>query len=83
MNFYDWKNGPQTCAKCGWAGLGKDAEVGETFDTGAEYHCPKCNEYFGFRSYPTHEETLSDPRADPVDKKISAMILSRIKGKLD
>lgn len=60
--FYGWKASAISCAKCGWQGHGHDAEMGESFRDGAEYHCPKCNQYFGFKAYPmTHEFEKAPP----------------------
>ncbi len=70
---YDWKNSTHTCKKCGWVWLGSEAVVGETFNDGAEYHCPKCNEYFGYVSYPLLRESLTDPRA-PVEDRLFAEV---------
>jgi hypothetical protein len=54
--FYKWKASAISCAKCGWKGFGSDAEMGEAFADGAEYHCPRCFERFGFKAWPmTHE----------------------------
>lgn len=40
----------------------------ESFSEGAEYECPRCGGYFGFRAYPLLSEVQADPRADPADR---------------
>jgi hypothetical protein len=77
MSFYDFKNSPQTCDKCGWTGLGTEAALGDTFAEGAEYHCPKCYEYFGFQAYPTLEEATTDPRAPRSDRLFAEIVIRR------
>ena len=79
MNYYDWKHNQQTCGNCKWTGVGEDAKMGDSFDDGAEYHCPKCNHYFGFIAYPLIEESLSDPRADPADRMFAEIVMRRTK----
>jgi hypothetical protein len=68
MTYYDWKEGEIKCKECDWSGHGRDAELGEMFSDGAEYHCPKCGQRFGFVAFPTVEENLSDPRAAAADR---------------
>ena len=65
---YDWQQGRQVCPRCGWAGLGSEAELGETFRDGAEYHCPKCERKFGFVELPLLTESISDARAPTSDR---------------
>ena len=72
MNYYDWYEGPAVCAKCGWSGKGKDTTLRESFNEGAEYQCPQCGEYFGFRAYPLLSEVIADPRADPADRRMAS-----------
>lgn len=79
MNYYDWINTKHTCKDCGWVGLGKVAEMGESFNDGSEYHCPKCNHYFGFIAYPLLNESITDSRADPADRKFAEIVLKRLK----
>jgi predicted RNA-binding Zn-ribbon protein involved in translation (DUF1610 family) len=59
--FFDWKASQVSCAKCGWQGLGRDAEMGDSFAEGAEYHCPKCFHYFGFKAWPMSHEFEKAP----------------------
>lgn len=79
MSFYDFHNGTQTCKQCGWSGLGKEATMGDSFAEGAEYHCPKCYHYFGFQSYPTLQESLTDPRAPREDRMFAEIVEQRVK----
>jgi hypothetical protein len=72
---YDWKNSTKTCKGCGWVGLGSEAALGDTFGDGAEYHCPKCNRYFGFVSYPLLKESLTDRRAPDTDRMFAEIAL--------
>jgi len=76
---YDWKSATHACEGCGWVGLGTDAVVGETFDHGAEYHCPRCDGYFGFVPYPLLTESLNDPRAPDSDRVFAEIALRRAK----
>jgi len=78
---YDWMNATHTCERCGWMGLGSEASIGETFNDGAEYHCPKCNHYFGYVSYPLLTESLTDPRAPETDRKFAEIVMMRLKKK--
>ena len=73
MNYYDWNEGTQQCRKCQWKGTGSEAKMGESFRDGAEYHCPKCDNYFGFIAYPLTSEVKSDPRAAEIDRKATAL----------
>lgn len=75
MNFYDWKDSVQLCKTCGWKGFGHQAEMGESFDAGAEYHCPQCDTRFGYVTYPLATDVLSDDRASAADRGllVSAM----------
>lgn len=72
MKYYDWMNSQQACPNCNWRGPGSQAETGDAFGDGAEYHCPECEHYFGFVGYPLVEEVLTDPRADARDKILVA-----------
>lgn len=67
-DYYDRLAAIETCAQCGWQGEGRELAMGDSFDAGAEYHCPACDHYFGFRAYPTADETMTDARADPADR---------------
>jgi hypothetical protein len=65
---YDFKFAQQHCSGCGWTGLGSETAMGDSFDEGAEYHCPTCGERFGFVPYPLLSESLTDPRAPETDR---------------
>ena len=80
---YDWKNATHTCKDCGWVGLGHDAEIGETYNDGAEYHCPKCKYCFGYISYPLLGESLTDPRSPETDRMFAEMALRGVKKDTD
>jgi predicted RNA-binding Zn-ribbon protein involved in translation (DUF1610 family) len=75
---YDWKEATHVCPNCGWSGAGRDATVGETYADGAEYHCPKCERYFGYICYPLISESLSDPRAPSWDRLFAEVVTSRV-----
>jgi hypothetical protein len=76
--YYDWMHGTQTCSHCGWSGTGKQTRIRESFRDGAERECPRCGEeYFGFVAYPYLDETINDPRADPIDRDIALIIKKR------
>jgi len=77
MNYYEWKESDIACTECGWSGKGDDAELGEMFAEGAEFHCPQCDHRFGFVPFPTIDETLSDSRSDRTDRKIAEIRLAR------
>lgn len=77
MNYYDWKERDIACSECGWSGKAQDAQQGEMFREGAEFHCPRCDHRFGFVPFPTIDETLTDSRSDPADRKIAEIVLSR------
>jgi hypothetical protein len=66
--YYDWISNTQNCGACGWVGTGKETIIGDFFDSGAEYHCPKCNHLFGYKPYPLISDVQNDPRADPIDR---------------
>lgn len=68
MNYYDWQESSITCPACGWVGAGRDLQLSEMFEAGAEYACPKCSHEFGFQIFPTSDEVRTDPRAAPEDK---------------
>jgi hypothetical protein len=53
--------------------------MGDSFDAGAEYHCPCCDRYFGFRAYPTFDEVRTDPRADPIGRIALAVAEARMR----
>jgi len=72
--YYDWMNGSLTCA-CGWAGLGRETILGDSFGDGAERHCPKCGHYFGYIAYPLLQESRSDPRAPQEDRMFAEIAL--------
>ncbi len=74
-NYYDWKSGRQACPKCNWSGPGSEAAIGETFNDGAEYHCPKCDHRFGFIAFPLLTESISDPRAPNSDRAFAEIAL--------
>ena len=78
MDYYDWMGDLKTCKKCGWVGLGSEAKVGECFNECAEYHCPKCEDYFDVLLYPSLNEKLMDPRANPVDKLFAEIVMQKI-----
>jgi len=78
MSYYDWLDKQITCKGCGWSGHGRDMTVGESFEGGAERHCPKCGEYYGFVAYPMRAEVLSDPRAQDVDRMVAGVQSDRI-----
>ena len=67
-SYYDRMEDLETCPECAWVGTGRDLAIGESFDSGAEYHCPACDHYFGFGAYPLITEVMTDPRADPIDR---------------
>ena len=69
--YSDFKEGKINCEECGWSGLGKDADLRESFGSGAEYECPRCSHYFGFVAYPIIEET-------PADREIRLARLRRL-----
>ena len=73
-NHYDFKNTRRACSACGWFGLGSEAKIGESFNDGAEYHCPTCDAYFGYIAFPLLSESLSDPRAPAEDKLFFATL---------
>lgn len=68
MNHYDWTHGTQKCQECGWSGLGAETDVGDTFESIADFYCLKCDHRFGFITYPLISGVKTDPRADPVDR---------------
>lgn len=67
-SHYDFKCGQQRCPGCGWTGLGSETAMGDSFDEGAEYHCPTCGKRFGFVPYPLLGESLTDSRAPETDR---------------
>lgn len=75
VSHYDWKSGRQRCGACGWTGLGGEAQIGEGFRDGAEYHCPACGERFGFVPYPQLCDSITDPRAPTSDKGFAEVAL--------
>ena len=79
INHYDWKSGTQTCTQCGWAGLGSETEIGDTFADGADYHCPKCNYRFGYIAYPLLSDSLTDPRAPDTDRMFAEIVMRDVK----
>jgi hypothetical protein len=83
VSHYDWKNGQQTCPECGWIGLGNQTEMGESFDDGADYHCPTCDHRFGYIAYPTIDESRSDPRAPATDKMFGDIVAGRVQRQTD
>ena len=80
-SYYDWINRQQTCPDCGWIELGSKAAIGDTFDHGVEYHCPKCQYRFGFIAYPLIKESLTDPRAPDTDRMFAEIVIDRLKKK--
>ena len=74
-SYYDWKFDTHTCPSCKWVGTGNDALLGETFNDGAEYHCPKCEYRFGYVAYPLLQESISDPRAPESDRIFAELAL--------
>jgi hypothetical protein len=76
---YDWKTGQQTCPMCKWTAVRSQAEIGETFRDGADYHCPKCSYRFGFIPFPLLSESLSDPRAPEADRIFAEIALREAK----
>lgn len=48
----DFRRGPVTCRHCQWSGRGADMTAGESFGHGVDFHCPKCDERYGFVQYP-------------------------------
>jgi len=77
-SHYDWKNAVHHCAHCGWTGQGREAKVGETFNDGAEYHCPQCDANFGYVEFPLLQETLMDPRAPETDRAFAQIALRSV-----
>jgi hypothetical protein len=45
--------------ECGWGGHGRDAVPGESFEGGADMHCPSCGEYFGVVASPLAMSSVS------------------------
>jgi len=78
MDYYDWRETKVECPGCRWNGAGSEMAQGETFEGGAEHHCPRCGHYFGFQSYPTADQVRTDPRADPSDKRALAVREERL-----
>lgn len=83
MNYYDWYENELICSECNWAGTGSEASVGEGFIDGAEYHCPKCDHYFGFVANPLVEESLTDLRATKSDRIVAEILLNASNNKSD
>lgn len=79
ISHYDWKNGRQTCPACGWSGLGEEAEMGESFEDGAEYHCPRCDHYFCYVPYPLLSESLEDPQAPETDRLFAEVAMQQVR----
>ena len=77
-SHYDWKEAVHRCKECGWTGRGSEAKIGETFNDGAEYHCPRCEGYFGYVEFPMSQETLVDPRADETDRIFAQIALRTV-----
>jgi hypothetical protein len=75
INYYSWENDQQKCAECDWVGLGSETTMGDSFADGAEYHCPKCNYYFGYIAYPLLSESLNDPRAPETDCMFAKVVM--------
>lgn len=75
--YYDWAQAEQECPECRWRGLGREARIGESFDSGSEYHCPKCNYYFGYIAYPLIKEALNDPHASHEDRLFAQVVEQR------
>jgi hypothetical protein len=78
MNWYDWMEASHTCPKCDWSGTGRDTKIGDTFNDGSERHCPKCNHYFSFVSYPLISESLTDPRAPEDDRLFAEVVMQGV-----
>lgn len=48
--------------RCGWRGIGRQAERGRAFDTGVEVSCPACATRFGVAIYPAAPREAKPPR---------------------
>lgn len=79
ISHYDWKNRRQTCPACGWSGLGEEAEMGESFAGGAEYHCPRCDHYFCYVPYPLLSVSLGDLRAPEANRMVAEVVMRRVR----
>jgi len=75
---YDWKYESHRCPKCSWEGLGSEAAMGESFNDGAEYHCPSCNHPFGYIDYPLVKESLTDLRAPESDRLFAEIVTQQV-----
>ena len=78
IDWYDWQEGTVECPQCGWRGTGKTAALAEMFAEGAEYVCPACGHDLGFHAFPTLDAMHSDPRADPAERTMAAIISGRL-----
>lgn len=56
-------------------------EIGEAFNDGTEYRCPKCEHYFKYVAYPLLRDSLTDPRATLADRLFAKRVLRNVKDK--
>ena len=56
--YYQYKNQSYRCNKCGWEGLGSEADENDEINSFLALCCPKCYKNIDCISYPTIEESL-------------------------
>lgn len=52
MEFREWMKSERICRNCGWKGFGREAVLRQHYDSGADFQCPHCEEYFGYLDWP-------------------------------
>lgn len=54
MKYHEFMRAQHQCRRCQWQGNGSEMELGDVHEGSgmSEYHCPKCNEYYGAVSWP-------------------------------
>lgn len=75
--YFDWREKEVECPDCDWVGWGSEAEVGEVYESGGDFHCPNCGKRLGYIGWPTTREMLLDPRSSETDQLQAAVIEAR------
>jgi hypothetical protein len=60
MSYMQFITSTIECPQCKWVGSGAKMVMGESFEDGADKHCPVCDWRYGFVAWPMSHEFKGD-----------------------